>query len=231
MSSTGPPSTNSQVPVALSVTSSNLARASSPRHEARYATKHYSKYAEKHAQNLPVELLPIFPGGGSRFDDWEREKLERNKLAQKKDSGEESGERDAEGLKSSAGGLEIFLWGIYIRQSRSSDNEFSINGEGECTNVDETHVGEKCFLQRKSVNSQTQDSNLSCTRGGCLSLWEREPFTGAENSKCFASTIEMDAFVGSFNSLLGEICDCFQRLRTLSLSSLYCILVLYLHFR
>lgn len=36
--------------------------------------------------DLPVELMPIHPGGGSRFDDWEREKLEKNKMAQKKES-------------------------------------------------------------------------------------------------------------------------------------------------
>ena len=35
--------------------------------------------------DLPIELMPIYPGGGSRFDDWEREKLERDKMAQKKD--------------------------------------------------------------------------------------------------------------------------------------------------
>ena len=33
------------------------------------------------SSNLPAELQPIFPGGGSRFDDWEREKIQKRKLA------------------------------------------------------------------------------------------------------------------------------------------------------
>ncbi|XP_042235576.1 uncharacterized protein LOC121875193 [Homarus americanus] len=57
---------------------------------------------------LPKELLPIHPGGGSRFDDLEREKLERAKMAQTKADEEDTDNgtsHDAEGLYSSAASL------------------------------------------------------------------------------------------------------------------------------
>ena len=42
---------------------------------------------------LPVELMPIYPGGGSRFEDLEREKLEKNKMSQTKDT-DDNGRRN-----------------------------------------------------------------------------------------------------------------------------------------
>lgn len=60
---------------------------------------------------LPKELMPIHPGGGSKFEDLEKEKLERAKMAQTKadDDGDiENGtSHDAEGLYSSAASLCI----------------------------------------------------------------------------------------------------------------------------
>ncbi|XP_045625946.2 uncharacterized protein [Procambarus clarkii] len=60
---------------------------------------------------LPKELMPIHPGGGSKFEDLEREKLERAKMAQTKaddDGDTENGtSHDAEGLYSSAASLCI----------------------------------------------------------------------------------------------------------------------------
>ncbi|XP_042884352.1 uncharacterized protein LOC122260943 [Penaeus japonicus] len=54
---------------------------------------------------LPKELMPIHPGGGSKFDDLEKERLERAKLAHTKDAGDDTengASHDAEGLYSSA---------------------------------------------------------------------------------------------------------------------------------
>ncbi|XP_071523433.1 uncharacterized protein [Panulirus ornatus] len=54
---------------------------------------------------LPKELMPIHPGGGSRFEDLEKEKLERAKMAQTKaqDGDTENGtSHDAESLYSSS---------------------------------------------------------------------------------------------------------------------------------
>lgn len=58
-----------------------------------------------HDYGLPKELMPIHPGGGSKFEDLEREKLERAKMAQTKledDDKENGNSYDAEGLYSSA---------------------------------------------------------------------------------------------------------------------------------
>lgn len=58
-----------------------------------------------HDYGLPKELMPIHPGGGSKFEDLEKEKLERAKMAQTKledDDTENGNSYDAEGLYSSA---------------------------------------------------------------------------------------------------------------------------------
>ncbi|XP_070000391.1 uncharacterized protein [Penaeus vannamei] len=57
-----------------------------------------------HDYGLPKELMPIHPGGGSKFEDLEKEKLERAKMAQTKledDDTENGNSYDAEGLYSS----------------------------------------------------------------------------------------------------------------------------------
>lgn len=76
-----------------------------------------SKAEEDPYEGLPAELRPIHPGGGSKFDDWEREKLERNKMAQKKETGESQSKHDAEGYRSSSvcQKLQIGLY-LYIIQ-------------------------------------------------------------------------------------------------------------------
>ena len=55
---------------------------------------------------FPKELLPIMPGGGSRFEDVEREKLEKKKMSQTRggddDSAENGSSHEAESLYSSA---------------------------------------------------------------------------------------------------------------------------------
>ncbi|KAK4310139.1 hypothetical protein Pmani_018254, partial [Petrolisthes manimaculis] len=63
-------------------------------------------------KGLPKELMPIHPGGGSRFDDLEKEKLEKSKMAQTKgildeelDSTDTATSHDAESLYSSAASL------------------------------------------------------------------------------------------------------------------------------
>ncbi|KAK3859015.1 hypothetical protein Pcinc_034828 [Petrolisthes cinctipes] len=37
-------------------------------------------------KGLPKELMPIHPGGGSKFDDLEREKLEKSKMPRRRES-------------------------------------------------------------------------------------------------------------------------------------------------
>lgn len=83
---------------------------------------------------LPIELMPIHPGGGSRFDDWEREKLEKNKLAQKKDKhsdlsnggGDEQDRDEAEGLTSSAGRFDS-LFAVINAILREKDARYLFN--------------------------------------------------------------------------------------------------------
>ena len=72
-----------------------------------------SKAVDDQYSNLPAELRPIHPGGGSKFDDWEREKLERNKLAQKKELEAANSKHDAEGFRSCAICKKIQM-GLYI---------------------------------------------------------------------------------------------------------------------
>ncbi|XP_047485296.1 uncharacterized protein LOC125036602 [Penaeus chinensis] len=72
--------------------------------------KNKSKFDPVAVYGLPKELMPIHPGGGSRFDDLEKEKLERAKMAQTKvddDDIENGNSYDAEGLYSSAARLQI----------------------------------------------------------------------------------------------------------------------------
>ncbi|XP_042857031.1 uncharacterized protein LOC122243493 isoform X1 [Penaeus japonicus] len=72
--------------------------------------KNKSKFDPVAVYGLPKELMPIHPGGGSRFDDLEKEKLERAKMAQTKvddDDIENGNSYDAEGLYSSAAKLQI----------------------------------------------------------------------------------------------------------------------------
>ncbi|XP_068233906.1 uncharacterized protein [Palaemon carinicauda] len=70
---------------------------------------------------IPKELLPIHPGGGSRFDDLEREKLEKKKMAQTKGTDDEDTENgashEAEGLYSSA--ATLYLSSIILSLSSS----------------------------------------------------------------------------------------------------------------
>lgn len=57
---------------------------------------------------LPKELMPIHPGGGSKFEDLEKEKLEKKKMAQTKDTDDDTengASHEAEGLYSSAATL------------------------------------------------------------------------------------------------------------------------------
>lgn len=62
---------------------------------------------------LPEELRPIFPGGGSKFDDWEREKLEKNKLSLKKDLESANAKHDAESFRSCSVCRKFYL-GFYL---------------------------------------------------------------------------------------------------------------------
>lgn len=58
--------------------------------------------------SLPKELMPIHPGGGSRFEDLEKEKLDKKKMAQTKGTDEDTengASHEAEGLYSSAAKL------------------------------------------------------------------------------------------------------------------------------
>ena len=70
--------------------------------------------------HLPVNLRPIFPGGGSRFDDWEREKTKRRKLAELKaaQKAAKKAKHGAKGYRSSAQyfrpSIYTFLTCIYI---------------------------------------------------------------------------------------------------------------------
>ncbi|XP_064096710.1 uncharacterized protein LOC135208447 isoform X2 [Macrobrachium nipponense] len=70
---------------------------------------------------LPKELMPIHPGGGSKFDDLEREKMEKKKMAQTKGTDDEDTENgashEAEGLYSSA--ATLYLSSIILSLSSS----------------------------------------------------------------------------------------------------------------
>lgn len=66
---------------------------------------------------LPKELMPIHPGGGSRFEDLEKERLERAKLAHTKDDGDDTENgagHDAEGLYSSAAAPFLSLPAVIV---------------------------------------------------------------------------------------------------------------------
>ena len=68
-----------------------------------------SKAEEDPYAGLPEELRPIHPGGGSKFDDWEKEKLEKNKLALKKELEAANARHDAESFRSNSVGRELQL--------------------------------------------------------------------------------------------------------------------------
>ncbi|XP_047481806.1 uncharacterized protein LOC125034169 [Penaeus chinensis] len=66
---------------------------------------------------LPKELMPIHPGGGSKFEDLEKERLERAKLAHTKDDGDDTENgagHDAEGLYSSAAAPSLSLPAVIV---------------------------------------------------------------------------------------------------------------------
>lgn len=66
---------------------------------------------------LPKELMPIHPGGGSRFEDLEKERLERAKLAHTKDAGDDADNgagHDAEGLYSAAAAPFLSLPAVVV---------------------------------------------------------------------------------------------------------------------
>ncbi|XP_076068183.1 uncharacterized protein LOC143040713 isoform X2 [Oratosquilla oratoria] len=70
---------------------------------------------------LPLELMPILPGGGSRFDDVERERLEKASQSQKKNGDDEEGTGNAaESLHSGASRfglslLQVILLALFTR--------------------------------------------------------------------------------------------------------------------
>lgn len=73
--------------------------------ESKTGSKHKTDDPLK-VYGFPKELLPIMPGGGSRFEDVEREKLEKEKMSQTKGTGDDSVEsgssHESEGRYSSA---------------------------------------------------------------------------------------------------------------------------------